>query len=154
MECGSIFRRVPTREPESTVSPGFGKRPALMQVSTQGGETAEIPLGLTDSLVFDISPTRPELLVGGPASKKGTPFRRELWILPLPTGPLRRVGNILALDASWSPDGNHVVFVDGNDISVANPDGSEIRKLATHPTLPTGSGFRRMERGCASLCSL
>ena len=122
--------------PESTVAPVFAKRPALVQVSTQGGETTEIPLGLTDSLVFDTSPTRPELLVGGPASKTGTPNRRELWLMPLPGGPLRRVGDILALDATWSPDGNHVVFVKGKDIFVANPDGSEIRRLATAPDIP------------------
>ena len=97
--------------PESTVYPLFGKRPALVQVSTQGGETAETPISLTESLVFDISPARSELLLGGPLSKTGTPFRRELWVMSLPAGPLRRVGNILALDASWSPDGKHVVFV-------------------------------------------
>jgi len=68
--------------------------------------------------------------------KTGTPLRRELWAMSLPTGPLRRVGNILALDASWSPDGNHVVFVNGKDIFVANPDGTEIRKLATAPNIP------------------
>jgi len=122
--------------PESTVAPGFAKRPALVQVSTQGGETAEIPLGLSDSLVFDTSPTRPELLLGGPSSKTGTPLRRELWFMPLPGGPLRRVGDIVALDATWSPDGNHVVFVNGKDIFVANPDGSEIRRLATAPDIP------------------
>ena len=122
--------------PESTVAPAFAKRPALVQVSTQGGETAEIPLSLTESLVFDISPARSELLLGGPWSKTGERFRRELWAMSLPTGPLRRVSNILAQDASWSPDGNHVVFVDGKDIFVANPDGTEIRRLATAPNIP------------------
>ena len=122
--------------PESTVAPVFAKRSALLQVSTQGGETAEIPISLTESLAFDISPTRPELLLGGTGSKTGTPFRRELWLMPLPAGPLRRVGNILALDASWSPDGSHVVFVNDRDILIANRDGSEIRKLATAPAIP------------------
>jgi DNA-binding winged helix-turn-helix (wHTH) protein/Tol biopolymer transport system component len=122
--------------PESTVAPGFAKRPALVQVSIRGGETAEIPMSFTESLVFDASPNRPELLLGGPASKTGTSFRRELWLMPLPLGRPRRVGDILALDASWSPDGNHIVFVDGKDILVANPDGSEIRKLATAPDTP------------------
>src|SRR5215469_15456277 len=122
--------------PESTVDPFFAKRPALVQVSTQGGETVETPISLTESLVFDISPARSELLLGGPWSETGTPSRRELWVMSLPAGPLRRVGNILALDASWSPDGKHVVFVNGNDIFVANPDGTEIRRLATAPKVP------------------
>jgi Tol biopolymer transport system component len=121
---------------ESTVAPRFAKRPALVQVSTQGGETAQTPISLTESLVFDISPARSELLLGGPWSKTGTPHRRELWVMSLPAGPLRRVGNILALDASWSPDGKHVVFVNGKEIFVANPDGSDIRKLATAPNIP------------------
>jgi len=121
--------------PESTVAPVFVERPSLLQLSTLGGETAEIPIGLTESLVFDISPSHPELLLGGPASKTGTPFR-ELWLMPLPAGPLRRVGDIVAHDASWSPDGNRLVFVKGKDIFVANSDGREIRKLATAPGIP------------------
>jgi len=122
--------------PKSTVAPGFVQSAALVHVSTEGGETAQIPLGLGDALIYDIAPTRSELLVGGPASP---PLKRPLWVVPLPTGSPRRVSDILALDACWSPDGNHLVFVGGEnpkDLFVANRDGSNIRKLAALDRIP------------------
>jgi Tol biopolymer transport system component/DNA-binding winged helix-turn-helix (wHTH) protein len=113
--------------PLSTVAPVFAENPSLVQVSTLGGETARIPVSLEDPLIYDLSPARSEFLVGG----GGNQFEHPLWALPLPTGPPRRVGNILALDACWSPDGKHLAFVKGNEIFVANPDGTELRKLVT-----------------------
>jgi hypothetical protein len=113
--------------PLSTVAPGFGKNPSLMEVSIRGGETARIPVALEEPLIYDFSVARSEFLAGG----RGNPYERPLWVLPLPTGPPHRVGNILALDACWSPDGNHVAFIKGKDLFVAKPDGSEVRKLAT-----------------------
>ena len=34
--------------PLSTVAPGFGENPSLIQVSTRGGETARIPVALEE----------------------------------------------------------------------------------------------------------
>ena len=113
--------------PLSTVAPAFFENPSLVQVSTHGGETARIPVSLEEPLIYDLSAVRSEFLAGG----GGNPFEHPLWVLPLPTGPPRRVGNILALDACWSPDGNHLAYVKGNEIFVASPDGTEINKLAT-----------------------
>jgi DNA-binding winged helix-turn-helix (wHTH) protein len=113
--------------PLSTVAPVFAENPSLVQVSTLGGETARIPVSLKEPLIYDLSPVRSEFLAGG----RGNSFEHPLWVLPLPAGPPRRVGNILALDACWSPDGNHLAFIKGNELFVASPDGTEIRKLAT-----------------------
>jgi DNA-binding winged helix-turn-helix (wHTH) protein/Tol biopolymer transport system component len=113
--------------PRSTVAPGFLQSTGLVQMSTQGGETARIPVALEEPLIYDFSTARSEFLVGG----RGDPSERPLWVLPLPAGPPHRVGNILALDACWSPDGNHLAFVKGEDLFVAKPDRSEVRKLAT-----------------------
>lgn len=49
----------------------------------------------------------------------------------LPAGPPHRIGDILAHDACWAPDGLHLVYLNGKDLFVARPDGSEIGKLAT-----------------------
>jgi DNA-binding winged helix-turn-helix (wHTH) protein/Tol biopolymer transport system component len=113
--------------PLSTVAPVFAENPSLVQVSTLGGETARIPVSLKEPLIYDLSSVRSEFLAGG----RGNPFEHPLWVLPLPAGPPRRVGNILALDACWSPDGKHLAFIKGNELFVASPDGTEIRKLAT-----------------------
>jgi DNA-binding winged helix-turn-helix (wHTH) protein len=113
--------------PLSTVAPTFGQNPSLVQVSTRGGETARIPVAPEEHIIYDFSVARSEFLAGG----RGNFYDRPLWVFPLPAGPPHRVGNILAQDACWSPDGNHVAFVKGKDLFVAKPDGSEARKLAT-----------------------
>ena len=122
--------------PMSTLPPDFIQGASLVQVSTHGCDTSKIPLGLGEALIFDISPTRPQLLVGGPASP---PLRRPLWIVPLPAGSPRRVGDVLALDACWSADGNHVAFVGGPDLKqlfITSRDGDDIRKLADPDRVP------------------
>jgi len=113
---------------------------ALMQVSTQGGETARIALTLENPEVYDISPVRSELLVAAGAIK-GVDSERPLWIVPLPVGPPHRVGDILAHDACWAPDGHHLVFVNDKDVFIAKPDGSEVRKLASAASYTTGIRF-------------
>jgi hypothetical protein len=117
----------------SFIKTGLTESRALAQMSTQGGETARIPLALEEPELYDISPTHSELLVGGGAFT--STFEQPLWTLPLPAGSPRRVGDILAHDACWAPDGRHLSFVNGKDLFVAKPDGSEVRKLAT------GDGF-------------
>jgi Tol biopolymer transport system component len=54
-----------------------------------------------------------------------------IYILPLPAGLPRRVGDILAHDASWSPNGEQIVYARGNELFLAKPDGSESRQLVT-----------------------
>jgi eukaryotic-like serine/threonine-protein kinase len=98
-----------------------GRTRALVHVSTHGGETTRIPISLRNPTVFDFSQNRSELLVGtGP-----------VWVLPLPLGPPHRLGDIVAQDACWAPDGRHLAFARDKDVFVANADGSDVRKLAT-----------------------
>jgi DNA-binding winged helix-turn-helix (wHTH) protein/Tol biopolymer transport system component len=101
---------------------------ALMQVSIHGGETARIPLALEWPVLYDISPTSSELLMG---TFKAMDPEWPLWVMPLPAGPPHRVGDILAHDACWAPDGLHLAYLNDKDLFVAKPDGSEVRKLAT-----------------------
>lgn len=102
----------------------------LAEVSTSGGETAAISSHLEDIWLDDISPNGSELLIrqshnpnsDGPA-----------YTLPLPAGLPRRVGDILAHDAGWSPTGEQIVYARGNELHVAKPDGSESRRLVALP---------------------
>jgi DNA-binding winged helix-turn-helix (wHTH) protein/Tol biopolymer transport system component len=130
------FQEGASAGPMSTVPPDFVQKASLVQVSIHGGETAKISLGMAEGLIFDISPTRPELLVGGPASP---PLQRPLWIAPLPAGSPRRAGDVRALDACWSADGNQLAFVGGPDLKqvfIVNRDGTNIRKLADLDRVP------------------
>jgi serine/threonine protein kinase len=102
---------------------------AITQVSVGGGEVDRLNLKLEDPLLQDISRTGTELLVTAGAYTQGD--ERPLWIVPLPAGTPRRVGDVLAQDACWAPDGLHLAFLNDKDIFLAQPDGSGISKLAT-----------------------
>ena len=99
----------------------------IAEVSTSGGETAAIDSHFDDIQLADISPNGSELLIGQFDSPKDVP----IYILPLPAGLPRRVGDILAHDASWSPNGEQIVYAHGNELYLAKPDGSESRRLVT-----------------------
>jgi Tol biopolymer transport system component/predicted Ser/Thr protein kinase len=98
----------------------------IAEVSTSGGETAAIDSHFDDIQLTDISPSGSELLIGPDVSP-----RDPVYILPLPAGLPRRVGNILAHDASWSPNGEQIVYAHDNELFLAKPDGSDSHRLAT-----------------------
>lgn len=102
----------------------------IAQVSAAGGETTLLPTTLKDVMaISSVSPDHSELLVANVATV-GSDSVLELWAQPLPAGPAHRVGNIQALLATWTPDGSHIAYPDGDTIMMANKDGSEPRPLA------------------------
>jgi DNA-binding winged helix-turn-helix (wHTH) protein/Tol biopolymer transport system component len=102
----------------------------LVQVGTQGGETIRMPVPLRNPVAFDVSEKNLELLLGA-GDFSLTVDERPLWALPLPGGPPHRLGDVIAHDAAWAPDGRYLAFAYGKDIFVAQPDGSQVRKLIT-----------------------
>ena len=111
------------------------KAAAFAQVSSTGGETALIPTSIDPSVVsviFDISPTRSELMVG------------RVWIygdwalavLPIPAGSPRRLGDIKAHDGTWSRGGERILYANGSSLFSAKNDGTESRKLVTTAGIP------------------
>src|SRR6266446_186011 len=103
-----------------------GGRGVLAQVSLTGGETVTIPTPFQNVFPVDISSTGSELLVGSAA---GTETEYPLWILPALGGSSRRLGDVLAHDGAWSPDGQGIVYANGEDLYLAKSDGTESRKL-------------------------
>jgi serine/threonine protein kinase len=100
----------------------------LMQLSTAGGDPVPIPTALGAISVSDISPGGSELLV---VQDRNDAQEYPLWILPVPSGPPRRVGEVVAHDATFSPDASRIVYANGNDLFEANRDGSGIRKIVS-----------------------
>jgi Tol biopolymer transport system component/predicted Ser/Thr protein kinase len=96
----------------------------IAEVASSGGETAAIDSHLDGIQLADISPTGSELLIGQPDT-------HPIYVLPLPAGLPRRVGGILADDATWSPNGEQIIYARGNELFVAKSDGSDSRRLAT-----------------------
>jgi Tol biopolymer transport system component/DNA-binding winged helix-turn-helix (wHTH) protein len=107
----------------------------LAQVSTARSETTLFPAGFRIRRVLDVSPNRHELLA---LSYDGAQMETAVMVLPLPAGAPHRVGDVLAHDASWSPDGKRIVYANGHDLYVSKGDGSGPRKLAT---VPDGSAW-------------
>lgn len=101
----------------------------LMQLSTAGGDPLPIPSSLGPISVVDISPSGAELLVV--QNRDNDAEELPLWILPVPSGSPRRVGEVLAHDASFSPDGGTIAYANGHDLFEARTDGSQVRKIVS-----------------------
>jgi eukaryotic-like serine/threonine-protein kinase len=100
----------------------------LKQVSVEGGEAASIQLPFPLNGMPAISPNRRELLLNSsPGGDDGSP----LWVLPVPGGQPRRVGDLRVADATWSIDGNSIVYTKAGEIFEAKRDGSDSRKIAS-----------------------
>jgi WD40 repeat protein len=99
-----------------------------MQLSAAGGNPLPIPSALGDIRLVDVSPVGTELL----AIKEVAGEEGPLWIVPVPSGTPRRVGNVGALDASFSADGKKIAYVQGKTLFEVMVDGSGLRKLLTH----------------------
>lgn len=111
---------------------------AVEQVSTTGGETGQVATPFSDTKLFDISPDGSELLVGSedmPAAEVPT-AEMPVWLLPLPAGPPRRLGSVMAHDGTWSRDGKRIIFATSSGLYVANSDGNDIRQFLTPQGVP------------------
>jgi len=100
----------------------------LVQVSVTGGDTLEIPTPFRNVMLAAISPDHSQLLVGDVESM---PFDAAVWAVPIPSGSPRRLGDIKASFASWSPDMKQLVFTGGSNIYLASADGTAPRQLVT-----------------------
>jgi serine/threonine protein kinase/Tol biopolymer transport system component len=117
----------------------LGGHSILRQVSTSGGETAPVLISLASADIYDFYSGRSELLVKGAA--EGSETEGPVWVLPLPAGSLRQVGNILAHAATWAPDGQHIVYASKSSLYACNADGSDSREIATVAGVPLAPRF-------------
>jgi Tol biopolymer transport system component len=120
--------------------------PVLHQVSALGGETTAIAAPFPVNRIGDISPDRSVLLIPKFAAGEDD---APIWLLPLPTGTARRLGELLGHDGTWSPDGKRILFANGRDLYIARGDGTESKRFASLPGIawwprwsPDGSRIR------------
>jgi eukaryotic-like serine/threonine-protein kinase len=101
----------------------------LMQLSALGGDPIQLTNPISAPILFDISPDRSQLVVGSFTPGLDMP----LWIVPALGGSPRRLGRFLGEDATWTPDGQKIVYAHGSDLLVVPTQGGEPQKLVTLP---------------------
>ena len=101
----------------------------LMQVSALGGEPIQFTNPFSSPVLFDISPDRSQMLFGNFTTSGEMP----IWIVPTLGGSPRRVSGLLVADATWTPDGQKIVYAHENDLLVVHGQGGDPQKLVTLP---------------------
>jgi Tol biopolymer transport system component/DNA-binding winged helix-turn-helix (wHTH) protein len=104
----------------------------LAEMSAKGGETGNIrtPPELVGPSLADISPDGSSLLIRNHLAPE---VDQELWVVPTLGGAARRVGNVLAHDATWSPDGQSILYAAGHELLLTKADGSDSHELLKVP---------------------
>jgi len=103
----------------------------LMQTSVEGGSIQRTPTPFDNTRIFDLSPDHAEFLIGQFTHRgEETP----LWVWPVQGGAPRRVGDITAQEATWSPDGAFIAFTQGETVQIADSNGNSPRMVTRfHP---------------------
>ncbi len=83
-------------------------------------------------MIEDISPGGTALFIISAAARL-SPSPSSYWIVPLPGGSPRRLGEVRALDVHPSPDGQQIAYFVESDLYLAQTDGTRPRKLLTVP---------------------
>ena len=100
-----------------------------LEVSTAGGESRafHLPFSNANTKILAVSPDGSQFLV--------VPFvsRSEdlpLWVTPVVGGAPRRLGNLAANDATFSPDGKQIALANSQGIFITDLKGAEVRQVA------------------------
>ena len=101
----------------------------IAELSISGGLPKKIDVATSADMVpLGLSPDASELLL---VEGEGAPPKGPLSSVPVLGGSPRRIGEIIAETAAWSPDGKLLTYTNLGDLFVAKADGSEPRKLTS-----------------------
>ena len=107
----------------------------IAQVSVSGGETIHVPVPFAKPGLDDISQDGSGLFVGSYEGPGPYPY----WVVPLPGGSARPLGELRSHDVHPTPDGRQIAYATNSDLFIANSDGSGPRKLASFPDRSAGN---------------
>jgi DNA-binding winged helix-turn-helix (wHTH) protein len=99
----------------------------LMQTSVEGGTAQMVAAPFENTRLFAVSPDHSQFLIG---EFKRPDDEMPLWLWPIQGGAPRRLGEVTGRDPAWSPDGSQIVFVQGRNLFLVNPDGTQLREIA------------------------
>jgi Tol biopolymer transport system component len=102
----------------------------VFQVNLKGGDPVPMPR-LTGMLPLDISPDRSEILLGQMLKGAGYQGTNEgpfpIWVADTLGNPPRRLSDLSAQEAHWSPSGDRILYSNGSELRIARNDGSQSR---------------------------
>ncbi len=99
-----------------------------VEMSVKGGATAPLRAAIANMSVLDISPDGSEFLLLlsdlNDETQRGT-----IWTMPVLGGAAKRLGNITARGASYSPDGKLIAFNEKESVYVCDSDGQNAKEI-------------------------
>jgi Tol biopolymer transport system component/DNA-binding winged helix-turn-helix (wHTH) protein len=109
---------------------------SISQIPVNGGEASSLVSALQSPRLMDISSNGSELLAGsfGPdpgilMGEKAGLNESALWSISLPSGNVRRIGDLFADAAAFAPDGQRIAIGWNNALYVANSDGTDPKMI-------------------------
>jgi eukaryotic-like serine/threonine-protein kinase len=107
-----------------------------MEMSVKGGATAPLRAALGSMSILDISPDGSDFLLLQSDLYDETQ-RGTIWTMPVLGGPAKRLGNITARGASYSPDGKLIAFNEKESVYLCDSDGLNVKEIwNTHHMVP------------------
>src|SRR5271165_1329448 len=110
---------------------------SISQISVNGGEASTLVSALQSPRLLDISSGGSELLAasfgpdpGASMGEKAGLNESALWSISLPSGNVRRIGDLFADAAAFAPNGQKIAIGWNNALYVVNTDGTDQRKIA------------------------
>ncbi len=109
-----------------------GGRPEIGSVDSSGTglEAITMPDELSSATIADISRNGSRLIVRGRRSRDS---EQPLWIVPRDGSSALRVGDVLAHDATFMPDGDSLLYATGNELNVVQLKTGVSTHYATLP---------------------
>ena len=98
------------------------------EMSVKGGEAVPLHAAIGSMSILDISPDGSEFLLLQNDLNDETQ-RGSIWTMPVLGGVAKRLGNITARGASYSPDGKLIAFNEKESVYVCDADGQNVRKI-------------------------
>ena len=112
-----------------------------IEMSVKGGTTAPLRAAIGDMGILDISPDSSEFLLLRSDLNDETQ-RGTIWTMPVLGGAAKRLGNITARGASYSPDGKLIAFNEKESVYVCDADGQNVKEIwNTHHMVPGNPVF-------------
>ena len=112
-----------------------------VEMSVKGGATAPLRAAIGTMSILDISPDGSEFLLLQSDLNDETQ-RGTIWTMPVLGGAAKRLGNITARGASYSPDGKLIAFNEKQSVYVCDAEGQNVKEIwNTHHMVPGNPAF-------------